>query len=108
VRRAKQIEDLTEFYKKKSDEARVNDLLDRQRISNVTIAEQPATAELPTSPKRGLILSLGFLWSLLVALATVSAMDMLTERISTPYELEQVPGLPLLASLPALAIAPSY
>lgn len=108
VRRVKQFEDLTEFYKKKSDEARVNDLLDRQRISNVTIAEQPVQSALPSSPRHGLILSLGFVWSLLVSLAIAFMIDLLTERISTPYELEQVPGLPLLAAIPSLAIAPSF
>lgn len=107
-RRIKQLEDLTEFYKKKSDEARVNDLLDTRRISNVTIAEQPVAADVPSSPKRGLILSLGFLWSLLISVATAFASDLLSDRISTPYELEQVQGLPLLAALPSFAIAPTF
>ena len=108
VRRVTQLEELTDFYKKKSDEARVNDLLDRERISNVTVAEQPTPAEVPSSPKRGLILALGFVWSLLVSIATAFGLDLLTPRIFSPYELEEVPGLPLLASLPALAIAPSF
>ena len=107
-RRTRQLQDLNEFYKKKSDEARVNDLLDIQRISNVTIAEQPLQAQLPSSPKRGLILSFGFIWSLLISVATAFVIDLLSERVSTPYELEQIQGLPLLASLPVLAVAPSF
>ena len=107
-RRTKQLQELTDFYKKKADEAQVNDMLDSQRISNVTIAEHPLQAEAPSSPKRGLILSLGLLWSLLIAVATAFVADLFNERVSTPYELEQVPGLPLLASLPSLALAPSF
>ena len=107
-RRTKQLQELADFYKKKGDEAQVNDLLDNQRISNVTIAEHPLQAEAASSPKRGLILSLGFLWSLLLAAGTAFLADLLNERVFTPYELEQVPGLPLLASLPSLALAPSF
>jgi uncharacterized protein involved in exopolysaccharide biosynthesis len=107
-RRTKQLSDLAEFYKKKSDEARVNDLLDTQRISNVSIAERPFQAEVASSPKRGLILSLGFLWSLLLSIATAFVIDLFDERLSSPYELEQIPGLPLLASVPGSAIPPSF
>lgn len=107
-RRTKQLEDLTEFYKKKSEEAQVNDELDTQRISNVTIAEQPFQAEVPSSPKRGLILSLGFLWSLMIAIATAVVIDLFDERVSSPYELEQATGLPILAFLPSLALPPSF
>ena len=107
-RRTKQLQDITEFYKKKSDEATVNDLLDNQRISNVTIAEHPLQAEAPSSPKRGLILSLGFLWSLLAAAATAFLAELFNERIAARYELEEIAGLPLLGSLPSLALAPSF
>jgi uncharacterized protein involved in exopolysaccharide biosynthesis len=107
-RRVAQLQELTTFYKKKSDEALINDLLDKQHISNVTIAEHPRQAELPSSPKRGLILALGFIWSLLAAVGTAFVLDLLTERIVSPYELQQLPGLPVLASLPASALAPNF
>lgn len=106
-RQVKHLEDLTEFYKRKSDEAQVNDQLDAQGISNVTVAEAPTVPILPSSPNRALIVALGFVWSLLIAGATAFGMNLLSEEIATPFELEQVPGLPLLAAIPAHALAPS-
>jgi uncharacterized protein involved in exopolysaccharide biosynthesis len=108
MRRVTQLEELTTFYKKKSDEARVNDLLDKQHISNVTIAEHPTQASLPSSPKRGLILALGLVWSLLASVVTAFLLDLFDERIFSPYELQELSGLPVLAFVPALAIAPSF
>jgi uncharacterized protein involved in exopolysaccharide biosynthesis len=106
-RQVKHLQDLTEFYKKKSDEAQVNDLLDAQGISNVTVAEAPTVSTLPSSPNRSLIVALGFVWSLLIAGATGFGMNLMNEEIATPFELEQVAGLPLLAAIPAHALAPS-
>jgi uncharacterized protein involved in exopolysaccharide biosynthesis len=108
VRNVKQLEELSETYKKMTDQARVADMLDTQRISNVAIAEQPFVSSIPASPKRGLILSLGFVWSLLLAIGTAVGMDFLTERVTSPFELEQAMGVPLLAAVPTGAIAPSY
>ena len=105
-RHVTELETLTNLYKKQSDQARVDDLLDRQRIANVTVAEQPSKPELPSSPKRGLLFCFGFAWSFLAALGTAFALDLATERVSTPYELEEIPELPLLACVPASAIIP--
>lgn len=108
VRKVKELEELNSAYKKQADDARVAQMLDTQRISNVAIAEQPVAPAIPSSPKRGLILSLGFVWSLLLGVGTAVGLDFVSERVHSPFELEQAIGVPLLATVPAGAIAPSY
>jgi uncharacterized protein involved in exopolysaccharide biosynthesis len=108
VRRVKQMEELSETYNKMADEANVTEMLDKQRISNVAIAEHPYQSAVPSSPNRGLLLSLGFFWSLLLGMGTAVGADFLTERVSTPLELEQTLSVPLLATVPKEAIVPSY
>ncbi len=106
-RHVTETEAVTALYKRQSDQAHVDGMLDRQRIANVTVAEAPTRAELPSSPKRGLILSFGFIWSIFAACGTALALDLSTERVCTPFELEQIPDLPLLACVPAAAAPPA-
>lgn len=108
VRKVKTLEDLDDSYRKRSDEAHVSELLDKQRISNVAVVEEPFLPEVPSSPRRGLILVLGFFWSLLLGFGVALGLDFLTDRIHSTFELEQAMGMPLLAAVPAHAIAPCY
>ena len=108
TRKVATLEALDDNYRKRSDEARVSELLDAERISNVAIVEKPFPSDLASSPKRGLILALGFFWSLLLGIGAAFGLDFLAERIHSPFELEQAMGMPLLAAVPVDAIAPSY
>ena len=108
VRKVKTLEDLDDSYRKRSEEARVSELLDAERISNVAVVERPFAAELPSAPKRGLIVALGFFWSLLLGVGTAFGLDLLSERVHSPFDLEQAMGMPLLAAVPVDAIAPSF
>src|SRR6185295_3560303 len=58
-REVKQAEDNYHLYAKKREESRIADELDRQKITNVSIAEVPTPAQLPSSPNRPLNLVLG-------------------------------------------------
>ncbi len=108
VRKVKTLEDLDDSYRRRSEEARISELLDAERISNVAVVERPFPSDLASAPRRGLILSLGFFWSLLLGLGTAFGLDLLSERIHSPFELEQAVGMPLLAAVPLDAIAPSF
>ncbi len=63
VRKRNEAADNYALYSKKMEEARIADSLDRQKISNVAIAESPIEPHLPSSPNVGLNLALGLLFA---------------------------------------------
>lgn len=85
----------------KLEEARVNDALERERISNVNVV-QPATLVLkPAAPNKRLVLLLG----LIVATCGGSGIAFLSESMDqtlrTTEQTEAQLGLPVLLTLPA-------
>lgn len=65
------------LYSKQREEARIADSLDRQRITDVSLIEAPTYEVQPVSPAIPRDLLIGFLMSLMVAYAVVTAWDML-------------------------------
>jgi uncharacterized protein involved in exopolysaccharide biosynthesis len=58
-----------ELYSKRAEEARVAEELDRQKISNVVLAEAPVPAQIPARPRVALILTVGAMAAAVLALA---------------------------------------
>ena len=103
VRRSTELLNLRESYRKKRDDAKANDLLDKQNLSNVAIVEQPVVEAHATSPRRGIILALGFIWSLALAALTAVVLDLRNRPIQAPLTLvpiEQAKCFMMLAALP--------
>src|SRR5438105_3091088 len=76
-REKKEAEDNYQLYAKKREEARIADELDRQKITNVSIAEAATVAQIPSSPNRPLNLILGILLAGFLSLGTVFSAEML-------------------------------
>jgi len=108
TRKVSDLAALDETYRAKSRDARMGELAESAGLSEVAIVEQPFPPNLPSSPKRGLILAFGFVWSILFAFATALGRDLWVERILSPFALEQTMGIPSLAAVPMQAQAPSY
>jgi uncharacterized protein involved in exopolysaccharide biosynthesis len=108
VRRNAELSNLRETYRKKMDEANVSQLLDKQNLSNIAIVEQPAIERVAASPRRGIIVSLGFVWSIALAIGIAVMLDLMNGTIRTPFELEVATGVMLLAALPRNAQTPSF
>src|SRR6185295_11433216 len=77
----KQAEENYQLYAKKREESRIADELDRQKITNVSIAEVPAAAQLPSSPNRLLNLVLGLIFAVFLSLGTVFSAELLTGTV---------------------------
>ena len=107
-RKVAELEELDDNYRKKAEDARMAEQLDEGSISNLAIVEQPFQPSMPSSPKRGLILGVGFLWSLALALAVANVRELFTGRIHTPFELALASGMPVLAAVPECAEPPQY
>src|SRR6266853_1652575 len=99
-RQVKEAEDNYQLYAKKREEARIADELDRQKITNVSIAEAPAVPRIPSSPNRPLNLVLGIFVAAFLSLGTVFSAEMLGDTIHTPRQLEGLTGATVLATVP--------
>jgi uncharacterized protein involved in exopolysaccharide biosynthesis len=99
-RQVKESEDNYQLYAKKREEARIADELDRQKITNVSIAEAPAVPRIPSSPNRPLNLVLGIFVAAFLSLGTVFSAEMLGDTIHTPRQLEAFTGSTVLATVP--------
>lgn len=98
VRTQKEAEENYQLYARKAEEARIAESLDREKIANVAIAEAPVEPHLPSKPNLMLNFSVGSLFSVFLSLGLAFAAESLHETIDEPSELEELTGLPVLAT----------
>lgn len=99
-RQVKEAEANYQLYAKKREEARIADELDRQKITNVSIAEAATVAQIPSSPSRGMNLVLGVFLATFLSLGSVFSAEVLSDAIHTPRQLEAFTGANVLATVP--------
>src|SRR6185436_16233365 len=73
---------------------------DRQKITNVSIAEAATVPQLPSSPNRLLNLLLGVVLAAFLSLGSVFSAEMLSDAVDTPRQLEALTGAMVLATVP--------
>jgi uncharacterized protein involved in exopolysaccharide biosynthesis len=122
MRTQKEAEDNYLLYARKSEEARIADSLDKQKIANVTIAESPVEPHLPATPNVPLNLALGTLLAMFVSLSAAFSAEYLQQpRVIRPEAfgnfgpvygesplleiVENTDDLEGLTGLPVLAVA---
>jgi len=98
VRTQKKADDNYLLYAKKTEEARIAESLDKQKISNVAIAETPIEPHLPSKPNVPLNLALGIVLAAFLSLGGAFATDYWLDTVEQPRELEELTGLPVLAT----------
>jgi len=99
IRAAKANEENYMLYLRKQEEARISDALDRQRISNVVVAEA-ATVPFKPQGRRLFIVILGGFFACIVSAMLAFAMDRWDPSFRTPEELQSFLGSPVLAAFP--------
>jgi uncharacterized protein involved in exopolysaccharide biosynthesis len=90
-------------YRKYADsleQARIDESLERQRISNINVAEAPTLSHEPTRPKALLTLVIGFSIGLLGGLCLALAVEYFDHSLKTSEEIERRLSLPVLTSIP--------
>jgi uncharacterized protein involved in exopolysaccharide biosynthesis len=100
TRRVKEAEDNYQLYAKKEEESRIADELDQNKITNVSLAEEPSQPQLPSKPNRPLNLILGIVLGAIVSVGSVLAAEFTRQNVETPRELEILSGSPVLATIP--------
>jgi uncharacterized protein involved in exopolysaccharide biosynthesis len=99
LRVAKTAEDNYLLYQQKREEARITDALDKTRILNVTIAEDPAVPVLPSHPPIMYAL-LGILLGLTLTVVLLFMLEYFNQSFRTPAEVETFLNVPVLAAVP--------
>ena len=100
TRKVKQAEDNDQLYAKKEEESRINDALDKQKISNVSVAEAPTVPQTSNKINRLTALFLGLSLGLIIGLGSAFVFELLRETFVSPNELEKFTGYSVLATLP--------
>jgi uncharacterized protein involved in exopolysaccharide biosynthesis len=100
VREIKTAEDTHVFYKRKTEEARIESVLDESKITNVKVAEWAQPPLGPTGLRRNLFLVLGSGVAMIAAVGTAFGREFFDRSLGTPEEAERLLDLPVLASIP--------
>jgi len=100
VRAQKAAEEKYLLYQRKEEEARIEEELDKQRIVNVAIAEEPSVPVLPEPAP--IPLKFGFVLAGLLSFGIGFATDFYDRSIRTPDEIERYLGVPVLAAMPLI------
>lgn len=100
-RQKKEAEDNYQLYAKKREEARIADELDRQKITNVSIAEAATVPQIPSSPNRPLNLIIGVVLAGFLSVGSLFSAEMFSDVVHTPRQLEALTCAPVLATVPA-------
>jgi len=87
------------LYLRKQEEARISDALDRQRISNVLVAE---AATVPFKPRGRslLVILLGGVFAAFASVMLAFVVDRWDPSFRTPEEVQDYLGTPVLAAFP--------
>lgn len=99
-REVKQNEESYQLYAKKQEESRINDALDEQKISNVSIAEEPNLPKSPNKANKLLAVVMGFGFGLFLCVGSVFTSELMRNTFATPKELERFTEYPVLATIP--------
>jgi uncharacterized protein involved in exopolysaccharide biosynthesis len=84
-------------YVRKGEEARAADALNRSRILNVTVVEDPVKPVQPTSPNMPINLAVGLILGLALGVAAAHWTEMHDPRICSAAAIAELTGLPTVA-----------
>jgi uncharacterized protein involved in exopolysaccharide biosynthesis len=100
VRTRKTAEEKYLLYQRKQEEARIEEELDKQRIVNVAIAEEPSIPVLPEPAP--IPMKLGFVLAGILSLGFGFVTDVFDRSFRAPEDVERYLGIPLLAAMPLI------
>ena len=89
-------------YTESREQARIDQALEMNKISNISVVQQPTASLKPVKPRKALNLALGFFLGIFGGLGLVFFSEYLDHSIKTPEDVEEKLQLQLLASIPYL------
>jgi uncharacterized protein involved in exopolysaccharide biosynthesis len=100
VRRNELLESSYRNYVTNREQARIDQALESNRISNVNVLQPATFTAKPSSPRVGLTLALGFVLAALTAALGAAGAEYFDRTATIPEQIEQVLGVPVLLSVP--------
>jgi len=82
------------------EQARIDDALERQKISNISVAQQATCSLKPVKPRMAVNLGLGLLVALMSGVGVALVSEMRDRTLRTAEHVERQLGLPVLATVP--------
>ena len=82
----------------RSENARINELLNRNRITPIVVVDEPAVPDKPARPRKKLILAMSLLAGLVLGAGTALVFETLDSRFSAPGQISEVLGVPVMAN----------
>jgi uncharacterized protein involved in exopolysaccharide biosynthesis len=87
-------------YQTLTGQLEVQRALNARDVSSVSVLSRAEPPALPTWPRKGLIMGLAALFSVLLAVGYVIVMEFFDRTVSTERDLEAVMGVPVIARVP--------
>ncbi len=100
MREVKVKQEAFDIYLKKEEESRINEVLDRKGISNVTAIEHAAVPQTPVRPRKFLNLVIGLLIGLIGGFGSAYVSEYMRRSFVTREELQDGLRRPVIAALP--------
>jgi uncharacterized protein involved in exopolysaccharide biosynthesis len=85
-------------YLKRGEEARINNLLNKENITSIDVMDHPSLPASPVTPKKLIVLALTFLAALMAGCGMALSRELLDDRLTTPEKLYDALRVPVLAS----------
>jgi uncharacterized protein involved in exopolysaccharide biosynthesis len=87
-------------YSDALEQARMDQELDAQRITNISVAQEPTLAEKPVSPNKLIVAALSLMLATAGTMGLVLVSEKLDSRIRTEEQVEHTLQIPVLAAVP--------
>jgi len=91
-------EENMKYYRQRIEEARVNNMLNDQNITRISVIEEPIAPLKPTGPNKKLMLIALMMFAGMAAAAIAILYELLDDRFSFPNQVRQKLNLPVLAT----------
>lgn len=85
-------------YVERSEAARVNQIMNEQKMTRITVLDTPVLPTRPARPRRAVIVLIALMAGVLLGVAAAVLMETADDRFSTPAQLANRLQLPVMAS----------
>lgn len=96
--RVKMDEENYRYYQQRGEEARVNNLLNAENITRISVVDRPAVPLSPVYPRKKMMLLAFVMAGILCGLGLALALELLDDRLTSPGQAAAALDLPVLAT----------
>lgn len=86
------------YYVKRGEEARINNLLNRQNITRIGVVDHPTVPVEPIRPRKNIFLAVTLLAAMMAGVGTAFSRELLDDRLSNPEQVHANLGIPVFAT----------